>query len=162
MAASYSLSTRTAGDSRCAQGESPQIWWQRWDPWVEDISTRINEKTHSNSLRRTSDQKEFEGIRPGRLLGFVLHANRQTVRLRSWRRIPYELRLRWNPIHSPRLRSWNYTSGGLRRRRETSSQHPNFGCGASSTLGYGCKRNNLGWTGFYLNSCCIRREPFCL
>ncbi len=113
-------------------------------------ATRINEKTYSNSLQKTSDQKEFEGIRPGRLLGFVLHVNRQTVRLRSWRRTPYELRLCWNPIHSPRLRSWNYTSGELRRHRETSSQHPNFGCGASSFLGYGCKRNNLGWTGFYL------------
>ncbi len=57
-------------------------------------------------------------------LGFVLHANRQSDYGRGT---------------SPRT--------GLGGVGKTSSQHPNLGCGASSPLGYGCKRSNLSWTG---------------
>ncbi len=50
-------------------------------------------------------------------LGFVLHADRQSDYGRGVA-LHTSLGCVWNPIHSPRLRSWNFTPDGLRRRRE--------------------------------------------
>ncbi len=45
---------------------------------MEDIPTRINERPTAIRCEGVKTSKEFEGILPGRLLGFVLHVSRQT------------------------------------------------------------------------------------
>ncbi len=143
----------------CAQSETPQILVAAVGSLGGRHSYEDQRETHSNSLRGTWTSKEFEGIRPGKLLGFVLRANRQSGIQTS---VVVSHSIRAEAALEPYSQSQT-TVGELHSGRASAAPgHPNFGCGASSPLGYGCKRNNLGWTGFYLNSCCIRCEPFCL
>ncbi len=57
---------QTCGDSRIASKASPhRFWWQRWDPRVEDVPTRITDRPTANSFVRDSDQYEGqEGFVP--------------------------------------------------------------------------------------------------
>ncbi len=79
-------------------------------------------------------------------LGFVLHANRQSDYGRGVA-LHTSLGCVGTLFTVPDCGRGTSLQTGLGGVGKTSSQHPNLGCGASSPLGYGCKRSNLSWTG---------------